>query len=167
MQIESRKIPYLVSQFNQISFGSSNSFSECQPEKCIVGAGKSIPLVLQSVKNLISETKSSVGNGSFTASLGVNDQNNSGTNPPIMLEIPTIFDSAKFTSESCIHINQILIPGYCSKVGQSNWIATFNSLLSSSYEWGCTDENVLGISKASSTVSKFQPYVIDAILCSG
>ena len=76
-------------------------------------------------------------------------------------------DSAKFISESCIHINQMLIPGYCSNVGQSNWIATFNSLLCSSYEWGCTDENVSGISKASRTVSKFQPYVIDAIICSG
>ena len=150
-----------------MSFGSNINFSECQPEKCIVGAGKSIPLILQSVKNLISETKSLIGKGSFTASLGVSDQNNSGTYPPIILVIPTIFDSAKFISESCIHINQILIPGYCSNVGQSNWIATFNSLLSSLYEWGCTVENVSGISKALSTVSKFQPYVIDAILCSG
>ena len=150
-----------------MSFGSNSNFSECQPEKCIVGAGKLIPLILQSVKNLISETKSLIGKGSFTASLGVSDQNNSGTYPPIILVIPTIFDSAKFISESCIHINQMLIPGYFSKVGQSNWIATFNSLLCSLYEWGCTDENVSGISNAASTVSKFQPYVIDAILCSG
>jgi hypothetical protein len=61
----------------------------------------------------------------------------------------------------------MLIPGYFSKVGQSNWIATFNSFLCSLYECGCTVENVSGIAKASSTVSKFQPYVIDAILCSG
>ena len=91
-----------------------------------------------------------------------------------MLEIPTIFDSAKFISESCIHINQMLIPGYCSKVGQSNWIATFNSLLCSSYEWGCTDENVLGISKAPSMLQSssrmlltpFFGSMIDGILSS-
>jgi len=83
-----------------MSFGSSSNFSECQPEKCIVGAGKSIPLILQSVKNLISETKSLIGKGSFTASLGVSDQNNSGTYPPIILVIPIIFDSDKFISES-------------------------------------------------------------------